>query len=141
MCSEPGPNCCCAELVATASVEIELDGIAVPDCRSDVGRVLIEAAKTDVEIVVVPKIQEFGASIGEVGMADVDRRDKCSVPVVELAVHLDRLRGLRNQADNRLLLSVGDGRNQGEEQDSPEARAGRVHGWLRNEGFAARPAS
>jgi hypothetical protein len=38
----------CAKLIASASIQIKLDGISVPDCRSEVGRVLVEAAQADV---------------------------------------------------------------------------------------------
>jgi len=39
--------------------------------------------------------------------ADVDRRDESTIPIVQLAVHLDGFARFRDQADERFFLSVG----------------------------------
>lgn len=88
-------------------IQVELDGIAVPDLivGSDMRRFLIQAAQADVEVLVVPQEEELPASVEEIRMADMDGRDECPVPLIELTVEFDRLRRLRYQADDRLLLS------------------------------------
>src|SRR5882724_7340965 len=45
-------------------------------------------------------------------MADVDRSDEGSVPFVQFAVELDRFLGFGDEADDRLLLGLDNGRNE-----------------------------
>ena len=119
------------QLIAPASVKVKLDRIPIPDGRSDVDRMLVEAAQTNVEIFVVPQIQKLGATVVEVGMADVNWSDERPIPVVELALHLDRLRGLGNQAKDRFVGSLDERREHREKQSDDEGRAVQFHKWLR----------
>src|SRR5579862_2629288 len=70
-------------------------------------RFLIETAHADVEILFIPQEEKFRAAIGEIGMANVNRRDERALPVVEFAVHLDRFLGLGNEADEWLVVGTG----------------------------------
>ena len=71
------------ELVASAGVQVELDRIAVPELAvaADVGRLLVEAFQADVEVLVVPEVEELPAPVGEIRVADMNRRDEGPVPV------------------------------------------------------------
>src|SRR5262249_27500922 len=70
---------------------------------ADVRRLLVEAAQADVEVFVVPQVEELRAPVGEIRMADMDRRDKSAIPAREFAVERDGLLRLRYQADDRLF--------------------------------------
>ncbi len=111
-----------AELLPPAGIQVELHGIAVPDLvvRADVGRVLVEAAQADVKVLLIPEEKELPATVGEVGMADVDRGHKGSVPIGQRAVHRDRLVRFRDQADDGILLGGGSTRGEGTPKNHQE---------------------
>src|SRR5205085_2736287 len=86
--------------------------------------------QADVEVLLVPQVEELPATVGEVGMADVDGRDESAFPASQLPVHHNRLLRLRDQADDGLLLGVARSRSK-EEDDGEEAGAREnAHGWL-----------
>ena len=97
------------ELFASAGVQVELDGIAVPELpvAADVGWFLVEAFQADVQVVVVPEVEELPAPVGEIGVADMNRGDESTVPVGQLAVEFQGFLGLGDQADDGLVLGVG----------------------------------
>ncbi len=116
--------------IATTSVQVELYGIAIPDLivRADVGRVLVEAPQADVQVMVVPKEEKLPTSVGEIGMADMDRRDERPVPLVKVAVHLNWLLSPRDQTDDRLLLPIsGAGRKSPQHKKENCRFPGTVH--------------
>src|SRR5262249_25439396 len=71
---------------------------------ADVCGLLVEAAQADVKVLLVPKIEKLPAPVGEIGMADVNRRDERTVPAGQFAVHRNRHLRLRDQSNNGLLL-------------------------------------
>ena len=121
----------CPKLLTTAAIQVEFDCIAVPDLtvRSEMGRMLIEAAQADVEVILVPEKENLPTPVGEVRMADVHRRGEGPLPLVQPAVQRDGLRGLRDQAGDGLLRGVGRGRRhrrrgQGQEEGGESAASG-----------------
>src|SRR5262249_24680551 len=105
--------------VASAGVEVELPGVAIPDLvvGADVGRLLVQAAQADVQVLLVPQKKELSSPIGQVGMADMHGGHESPGPTGQFALHRDRLLGLRNQADDGLVFSHGSaGRNGSDEE-------------------------
>src|SRR5439155_23077259 len=98
-----------SELIAPPCIDVELHRIAVVDAivGCDVSRLLVEALQADVQILLIPQEQELTAAVGEVGVADMNRRHEGALPIVQPSVHGDRS-GLRNQANEGLLLSERD---------------------------------
>ena len=86
------------KLLTTARIQVEFDCIAVPDLtvRSEMGRMLIEAAQADVEVILVPEKENLPTPVGEVRMADVDRRYEGPVPLVKASVERNGLLSLRD---------------------------------------------
>jgi hypothetical protein len=103
------PELSATQLSPTAGIQVEFDGIAVPDLIvwSEMRWMLIEAAEPDVKILLVPEKKELAASIGEVGMSYVDGRNESAVPVVEFAIQDDLLLRLRNQTNDLSMAGTG----------------------------------
>jgi hypothetical protein len=70
--------------------------------------VIPKAAQPDVEVLFVPKEEELPTPVGEIGVTNVDWRDKGPIPLIQFAVHFDGLAGLRDQAHDWFWLGSGD---------------------------------
>src|SRR5688572_5848751 len=68
----------CAEFAVTPGIEVKLNGIAIPDLivGANMDWLLIQATQADVEVLLVPQVEELRPTVGEIRMANMDRRDK-----------------------------------------------------------------
>src|SRR5262245_23569194 len=89
---------------------------------------LVQAAEADVQVVVVPEVQKLGTSVGKVGMADVNRRDKGTVPFVQLAIERDGFWRFGDQAKHGLVLAVEIGGGKDECGEQQRGGKGMFHG-------------